>query len=76
MRRVSLVRSIVVSGRIGGKTDTMPLRVEKLIQEYDEPAAYAVASVLTALSLATLGPKSAGRAQAAGEEVGHIHRIA
>ena len=47
----------VVSGRIGGKTDTMPLRVEKLIQEYDEPAAYAVASVLTALSLATLGLK-------------------
>ena len=44
----------VVSGRIGGKTDTMPLRVEKLIQDYDEPAAYAVASVLTAASLATL----------------------
>ncbi len=44
----------VVSGRIGGKTDTMPLRVEKLFQEYNQPAAFALASVLTMLALATL----------------------
>jgi sulfate transport system permease protein len=44
----------VVSGRIGGATDTMPLRVEKLIQEYNQQAAFAVASVLTLLSLVTL----------------------
>lgn len=44
----------VVSGRIGGRTDTMPLRVDKLFQEYNTPAAFAVASVLTLLSLVTL----------------------
>lgn len=44
----------VVSGRIGGQTDTLPLRVEKLFQEYNQPAAFAVASVLTLLALVTL----------------------
>jgi sulfate/thiosulfate transport system permease protein len=44
----------VVSGRIGGQTDTMPLRVEKLFQEYHQPAAFAVASLLTLLALVTL----------------------
>jgi sulfate ABC transporter permease protein CysT/sulfate ABC transporter permease protein CysW len=44
----------VVSGRISGKTDTMPLRVEKLFQEYNQPAAFALASVLTMLALITL----------------------
>ena len=44
----------VVSGRITGKTDTMPLRVEKLFQEYDNPAAMAVASLLTMVALVTL----------------------
>lgn len=44
----------VVSGRINGRTDTMPLRIEKLLQEYDQPAAFALASVLTILALATL----------------------
>ncbi len=44
----------VVSGRIGGQTDTMPLRIEKLIQEYNQPAAFALASVLTMLALVTL----------------------
>ncbi|MCU0704807.1 MAG: sulfate ABC transporter permease subunit CysW [Fimbriiglobus sp.] len=49
----------VVSGRISGQTDTMPLRVEKLFQEYNQPAAFAVASVLTLLALVTLGAKAA-----------------
>jgi len=44
----------VVSGRIGGKTDTMPLRVEKLFQEYNQPAAFALASLLTMFALVTL----------------------
>jgi sulfate transport system permease protein len=44
----------VVSGRIGGRTDTMPLRVEKLFQEYNQTAAFALASVLTLLALVTL----------------------
>jgi sulfate transport system permease protein len=44
----------VVSGHIAGKTDTMPLRVEKLFQEYNLPGAFAVASVLTLLALVTL----------------------
>ncbi|MFO0928316.1 MAG: sulfate ABC transporter permease subunit CysW [Gemmataceae bacterium] len=44
----------VVSGHIAGRTDTMPLRVEKLFQEYNTPGSYAVASVLTLLALVTL----------------------
>ncbi len=44
----------VVSGHITGQTDTMPLRVEKLFQEYNLPGAFAVASVLTVLALVTL----------------------
>jgi sulfate transport system permease protein len=47
----------VVSGRIGGRTDTMPLRVEKLFQEYNTPAAFGLASVLTLLALVTLVAK-------------------
>jgi sulfate transport system permease protein len=48
----------VVSGHIAGKTDTMPLRVEKLYQEYNLPGAYAVASLLTLLALVTLVVKA------------------
>jgi sulfate transport system permease protein len=44
----------VVSGRITGQTDTMPLRVEKLFQEYNSPASFALASLLTLLALVTL----------------------
>ncbi len=47
----------VVSGHIAGKTDTMPLRVEKLYNEYDAPAAFAVASLLVLLALFTLAIK-------------------
>lgn len=47
----------VVSGHIAGQTDTMPLRVEKLFQEYNLPAAFAVASLLTLLALVTLAVK-------------------
>jgi sulfate transport system permease protein len=49
----------VVSGHIAGETDTMPLRVEKLFQEYNLPGSFAVASVLTLLALLTLAAKTA-----------------
>jgi sulfate transport system permease protein len=49
----------VVSGHIAGRTDTMPLRVEKLFQEYNNPGSFAVASVLTSLALVTLFAKMA-----------------
>src|SRR5262245_18126371 len=52
----------IVSGHIAGKTDTMPLRVEKLFQEYNMPGAFAVASVLALLALVTLLVKKIGRA--------------
>jgi sulfate transport system permease protein len=48
----------VVSGHIAGRTDTMPLRIEKLVQEYDTPAAFALASLLTMLGLLTLVAKA------------------
>ena len=44
----------VVSGHIAGQTDTMPLRIEKLFQEYNLPGSFAVASVLTLVAIATL----------------------
>jgi sulfate transport system permease protein len=48
----------VVSGHITGQTETMPLRVEKLYNEYNAPAAFAVASLLALLALVTLGIKT------------------
>jgi sulfate transport system permease protein len=48
----------VVSGRISGETDTMAILVQKLYESPGKlPAAYAVASVLTLMALATLGLK-------------------
>jgi sulfate transport system permease protein len=44
----------VVSGRIEGKTQTMPLRIEYLEQSFNSPAAFAVASLLTLLAIGTL----------------------
>ncbi|MBX3160553.1 MAG: sulfate ABC transporter permease [Deltaproteobacteria bacterium] len=55
----------VVSGHIAGQTDTMPLRIEKLFQEYNLPGSFAVASLLTLVALATLVVKARlGREQA------------
>jgi sulfate transport system permease protein len=48
----------VVSGHTTGLTDTMPLRVEKLYQDYDLAAAFTVASLLALLALVTLGLKT------------------
>jgi sulfate/thiosulfate transport system permease protein len=44
----------VVSGHIRGLTNTMPLHVEVLYNEYDFVGAFAVASLLTLLALVTL----------------------
>jgi sulfate/thiosulfate transport system permease protein len=44
----------VVSGHIRGLTNTIPLQVEILYNEYDFVGAFAVASLLTLLALATL----------------------
>jgi sulfate/thiosulfate transport system permease protein len=49
----------VVSGHIVGLTDTMPLHVEKLYNEYQSTQAFVVASLLAALALCTLVIKSA-----------------
>jgi sulfate/thiosulfate transport system permease protein len=48
----------VVSGHIRGRTNTMPLHVEILYNEYNFVAAFAVASLLALLALVTLAAKS------------------
>jgi sulfate transport system permease protein len=49
----------VVSGHIRGLTETMPLHVEALYNEYDFVGAFSMASVLAGLALVTLVAKSA-----------------
>lgn len=49
----------VVSGHIRGRTNTMPLHVEVLYNEYNFVAAFAVASLLAVLALVTLVAKTA-----------------
>ena len=48
----------VVSGHIRGLTNTIPLHVEILYNEYQIAAAFAVASLLTMLAIGTLVAKS------------------
>lgn len=48
----------VISGHIRGETDTMPLQVEVLYNEYNFVAAFAVASLLAGLALVTMGLKT------------------
>jgi sulfate transport system permease protein len=47
----------VVSGHIRGMTNTMPLQIENLYNEYDSVGAFALASLLTCLALVTLVAK-------------------
>ena len=49
----------VVSGHIIGLTNTMPLHIEVLYNDYAFAAAFAVASLLTLMALVTLGIKTA-----------------
>ncbi len=48
----------VVSGHIRGETNTMPLHVEILYNEYNFTAAFAIASLLALLALVTLALKT------------------
>lgn len=48
----------VVSGHIRGLTNTMPLHVEILYNEYNAVSAFAVASLLTLLAIVTLAAKT------------------
>jgi len=48
----------VVSGHIRGKTNTLPLHIEVLYNEYQFSAAFACATLLAFLALVTLGAKS------------------
>jgi sulfate transport system permease protein len=58
----------VVSGHIRGSTNTMPLYVEILYNEYHFAAAFAVASLLASLALVTLVLKSLVEWKARGED--------
>jgi sulfate transport system permease protein len=55
----------VVSGHIRGQTNTLPLHVEILYNEYQFSAAFAVASLLALLALVTLVIKHRVEHQAA-----------
>lgn len=57
----------VVSGHIRGLTNTLPLHVEILYNEYDFVGAFAVATLLTGLGLLTLLAKSLLEWRFAGE---------
>ncbi len=57
----------VVSGHIRGHTNTMPLQVEILYNDYNYVGAFAVASLLALLALVTLGLKSLLEWRFAGE---------
>jgi sulfate transport system permease protein len=48
----------VVSAKISGQTNTMPLEIERLYNDYLFPQAFAVASALALLALVTLGLKT------------------
>jgi len=48
----------VVSGHIRGETNTLPLHIEVLYNEYQFSAAFACATLLAFLALVTLGMKS------------------
>jgi sulfate transport system permease protein len=60
----------VVSGHIRGETNTMPLHIEILYNEYQFAAAFAVASLLALLALVTLLAKTLLERRIGGEERG------
>jgi sulfate transport system permease protein len=61
----------VVSGHIRGRTNTLPLHIEILYNEYNFVAAFAVASLLAGLALVTLVVKSLLEWRYAGQLAGH-----
>lgn len=60
----------VISGHIIGYTDTMPLHVEVLYNDYDFAGSFAVASLLTLFALLTLVVKAVLEWHAGASEVG------
>jgi sulfate transport system permease protein len=44
----------IISGRIVGQTETLPLRVQDLFEGFDVTGAYATAVLLALLSMTTL----------------------
>jgi molybdate transport system permease protein len=64
----------VVSGKIRGETNTMPLYVEILYNEYNAVAAFSVASLLALLALVTLAAKSLLEWRFGGELAGGARR--
>jgi sulfate transport system permease protein len=63
----------VVSGHIRGRTNTLPLHIEILYNEYNFAAAFAVASLLAGLALVTLVLKSLLEWRFAGQLAGKGH---
>jgi sulfate transport system permease protein len=63
----------VVSGHIRGLTNTMPLHVEILYNEYNFAAAFAVASLLALLALVTLALKTLVESRTAQETKGQAN---
>ena len=65
----------VVSGHIRGRTNTLPLHIEILYNDYQFAAAFAVASLLAGLALVTLVLKYIveRRAKASHQEARHEH---
>jgi sulfate/thiosulfate transport system permease protein len=62
----------IVSGHIRGRTNTAPLHVEILYNEYNFTAAFAVASVLALMALVTLAAKSIMGRTKAGVAAGDV----
>src|SRR5512136_2763719 len=62
----------VVSGHIRGETNTMPLHIEILYNEYNFVGAFAVASLLTLLALVTLAVKTWIEWKTAASDIGGI----
>lgn len=59
----------VVSGKITGRTDTLPLRIEKLDKAFDTTSAFAIATILVGLAVVTLVLKTIVEWRT-GEEIG------
>ena len=64
----------VVSGHIRGVTNTMPLHVELLYNNYDYVGAFAVSALLAMLALITLALKSLLEWRYA-DELAAVHRL-
>jgi sulfate transport system permease protein len=60
----------VVSGHIRGRTNTLPLHIEILFNDYQTTAAFAVASLLACLALATLGVRELIERRDRGDRIG------